>query len=226
MSVQAFWVGDKFINVKECTPPILAENTLIVNFVDTYFYRSRYASVETILDIIKDNIEYSKSPGRVGRPRSGIGRASTGSTATKDTIDSMVIKYRLESQLQLLNILLIYKLILQHKSYSVTGSVTMVLCVGLVEALWVDKAESVQASVDRSRAVGLIRHQSVVTVTHPAIHLQTQNSWKWIISAAVISPCLPVSGFVRWIFLYLYSFIVPNYCQHLIIEPFNSIWFL
>lgn len=54
--------------------------------------------------------------------------------------------------------------------------VTVVLCVGLVEAFRVDEAQSIQARVHRSRAVGLIRHQSIVTVTHPAIHLQTQRN--------------------------------------------------
>lgn len=49
---------------------------------------------------------------------------------------------------------------------------TMILCVRLVEALWVDKTQSVQAGVQRGRAVSLIRHQSIITVTHPAIHLQ------------------------------------------------------
>lgn len=53
---------------------------------------------------------------------------------------------------------------------------TVVLCVGLVEAFRVDEAQSLQARVHRSRAVGLIRHQSVITVTHPAIHLQTQRN--------------------------------------------------
>lgn len=49
--------------------------------------------------------------------------------------------------------------------------VTVVLCVWLVEALWVNEAQSVQTWIQRSRAVGLIWHQSVVPITHPAIHL-------------------------------------------------------
>lgn len=54
--------------------------------------------------------------------------------------------------------------------------VTMVLCVGLIEALRVNEPQPIQARVHRSRAVGLIRHQSVVAITHPAIHLQTQRN--------------------------------------------------
>lgn len=54
--------------------------------------------------------------------------------------------------------------------------VTVVLCVGLIEALRVDEAQSVKAGLHGSRAVGLIRHQSVITVTHPAVHLETQSS--------------------------------------------------
>lgn len=49
--------------------------------------------------------------------------------------------------------------------------VTVVLCVWLVEALWVNEAQSIQTWIQRSRAVGLIWHQSVVPITHPAIHL-------------------------------------------------------
>lgn len=48
---------------------------------------------------------------------------------------------------------------------------TVVLCVGLVEALRVDEAEPIHARVHRGRAVGLIWHQSVVPVTHQAVHL-------------------------------------------------------
>ena len=51
--------------------------------------------------------------------------------------------------------------------------VTVVLCVWLVEALRVDEAKSIQARVHWSRAVGLIRHQGIVTITHPTVHLQT-----------------------------------------------------
>lgn len=50
-------------------------------------------------------------------------------------------------------------------------SVTVVLSVGLVEALRVNEADPVQVRVHRRRAVCLIWHQSVVAVTHPAIHL-------------------------------------------------------
>lgn len=59
----------------------------------------------------------------------------------------------------------------------------MVLCVGLVEALRVDEAQSVQARVHRSRTVGLIWHQSIITITHPTIHLQTQSNINLDISA-------------------------------------------
>lgn len=52
---------------------------------------------------------------------------------------------------------------------------TVVLCVGLVKALRVNEAKSIQARVHRSRTVGLIWHQSIVTVTHSAVHLQTQG---------------------------------------------------
>lgn len=53
--------------------------------------------------------------------------------------------------------------------------VTVVFCVGLVEALGVDEAESIQARIHGSGAVGLIRHQGVVAIAHPAVHLQTQK---------------------------------------------------
>lgn len=52
---------------------------------------------------------------------------------------------------------------------------TVVLCVSLVEALRVDEAESIHARVHRGRAVGLIWHQSVVTVTHQPVHLWTHS---------------------------------------------------
>lgn len=52
---------------------------------------------------------------------------------------------------------------------------TMVLCVCLVEALWVDEAEPIRTRVHRGRAVGLIWHQSIVPVTHQAIHLWTHS---------------------------------------------------
>lgn len=51
----------------------------------------------------------------------------------------------------------------------------MVLSVWLVEALRVNEAQSVQAGFHRSRTVGLIWHQRVVAVTHPAVHLRTQS---------------------------------------------------
>lgn len=51
----------------------------------------------------------------------------------------------------------------------------MVLCVGLVKALRVNKSKSIQARIHRSRAVGLIWHQSIIAITHPAIHLHTQR---------------------------------------------------
>lgn len=51
----------------------------------------------------------------------------------------------------------------------------MVLSVWLVEALWVNEAQSVQAGFHWSRAVGLIWHQRVVAIAHPAIHLQTHR---------------------------------------------------
>lgn len=52
---------------------------------------------------------------------------------------------------------------------------TVVLCVCLVEALRVDEAKPIKTRVHRGRAVGLIRHQSIVPVTHQAIHLQTHS---------------------------------------------------
>lgn len=54
----------------------------------------------------------------------------------------------------------------------------MVVGVGLVETLWVDEAESVQAHtrVQRGRAVGLVRHQGIVPIAHPDISLQTQDT--------------------------------------------------
>ena len=63
----------------------------------------------------------------------------------------------------------------------------MILCVGLVEALGVDEAESVQAGVQRGGAVGLIGHQSVVAVAHPAVHLHTRRS----INMDVVYRCGP-----------------------------------
>lgn len=55
--------------------------------------------------------------------------------------------------------------------------VTVVLCVSLVvKDLGVNEAQSIQARIHRGGAVGLIRHQSIVTVTYPAIHLQTQRN--------------------------------------------------
>lgn len=48
---------------------------------------------------------------------------------------------------------------------------TVVLCVCLVEALRMDEAEPIKTRVHRGRAVGLIWHQSIVPVTHQAIHL-------------------------------------------------------
>lgn len=55
-------------------------------------------------------------------------------------------------------------------------SLTVVLCVGLVETLRVNEAQSIKARVHRGRAVSLIRHQSIVTITDPAVHLQTQRN--------------------------------------------------
>lgn len=54
--------------------------------------------------------------------------------------------------------------------------VTMVLCVGLVKALRVDETQSIQTRVHGSRAVGLIRHQSIIAVAHPAISLDRQRN--------------------------------------------------
>lgn len=51
----------------------------------------------------------------------------------------------------------------------------MVLCVGLVEALWMNEAQSVQARILWSRAVSLIWHQSIITITDPDIHLRKQR---------------------------------------------------
>jgi len=53
--------------------------------------------------------------------------------------------------------------------------VTVVFCVDLVEALRVDEAQSVQAGLHGGRAVGLVWHQGVVPVAHPAVHLNTQS---------------------------------------------------
>lgn len=52
---------------------------------------------------------------------------------------------------------------------------TVVLCVCLVEALRVDEAEPIEIHVHRGRAVGLIWHQSIVPVTHQAVHLSTHS---------------------------------------------------
>lgn len=54
--------------------------------------------------------------------------------------------------------------------------ITVVLCVGLIEALRVDEAQSVKTRLHGSRAVGLIWHQSIITVTHSAIHLETHRN--------------------------------------------------
>lgn len=57
-------------------------------------------------------------------------------------------------------------------------SVTVVVGVGLIEALWVDEAQSIQAHarVQRGRAVSLVWHQGIVSIAHPAISLQTQDT--------------------------------------------------
>jgi len=50
---------------------------------------------------------------------------------------------------------------------------TLVLCVGLVEALWVDEALCVFGG-QQVEAGGAVGHQGVVTVTHPHINLQVR----------------------------------------------------